>query len=59
MPLVEEVVLTIRPGEKMIPLPEGASYPGFVFARGPSPSEVEEALRQAHARLRFHVAPLL
>ena len=59
VPLVEDVVITIRPGEKLIPLPEGSSYPGFVFARGPTPAAVEAALRRAHAQLRFEVTALL
>jgi hypothetical protein len=58
-PLVEDVAITARPGEVLLPLPEGHSYLGFVFARGPDPEAVETALRQAHARLAFRVAPLL
>ena len=40
-------------------LPEGASYLGFIFARASTPDAVEEALRQAHACLRFDIAPML
>lgn len=32
-------------------LPEGDRYLGFLFARGPDPAAVEEALRRAHAQL--------
>jgi hypothetical protein len=32
---------------------EGASYPGFIFARAESPERVETALREAHRRLEF------
>ena len=42
-----------------MPLPEGASYLGFIFARGESPAEVEAALRQSHADLRFRIATAL
>ena len=42
-----------------MPLPEGASYLGFIFARGESPAEVEQALRRSHAELRFHIATAL
>jgi biotin carboxylase len=59
VPGIEEVVITAKPGEHLVPLPEGSSYPGFIFARGRTPEEVEDALRRAHARLRFDVAPLL
>jgi hypothetical protein len=39
-----------------VPLPEGASYLGFIFARAPwCPALVEQALRDAHARLAFTI----
>ena len=47
------------PARCLVPLPEGASYLGFVFARGASPAAVEAALRDAHGLLRFDVAALL
>jgi len=59
VPGIIDVAITIRAGEKLVPLPEGSSYLGFVFARGRTPDEVEAALRSAHARLRFTIAPLL
>ena len=54
---VEEVVIAVREGYELVPLPEGGSYLGFVFARGAAPGEVERALREAHSRLRVVVAP--
>ena len=43
----------------MVPLPEGASYLGFIFARGDSAEAVETAVREAHACLHFEFsAPL-
>ncbi|MDB4968814.1 MAG: Biotin carboxylase-like protein [Myxococcales bacterium] len=59
VPLVEDVQVTARPGEVLVPLPEGAAYLGFIFARGDAPAAVEAALREAHARLRFGITPLL
>ena len=56
---IEEVIITAKPRQKLIPWPEGNSYPGFIFARGDSPDIVELALRQAHQRLNFVVTPLL
>lgn len=56
---VEDIVITAKPGQKLVPLPEGSSYLGFIFARGASPQSVEEALRAAHEKLRFSVAPAL
>jgi L-amino acid ligase C-terminal domain 2 len=56
---VEEILITVKPNEKLTPLPEGASYLGFIFARGESPGLVEEALRAAHQQLRFAITPAL
>jgi hypothetical protein len=42
-----------------VPLPEGGSYLGFLFARAGTPEQVERALREAHARLEFAIAPEL
>jgi biotin carboxylase len=57
VPLVTDVAITIRPGEEVTPLPEGARYLGFVFARGKTPDAVEAALRAAAATLEFDIAP--
>ena len=54
---IEQVVLTIPLGGKVVPLPEGDRYLGFIFARAEEPLEVERALRQAHASLRFIIEP--
>jgi biotin carboxylase len=59
VPLIEAVEVTAQLGQVLQPLPEGASYLGFLFARGGRPEEVEVALRQAHARLRFSIATTL
>lgn len=59
VPLVEEVIVTAKEGQLLIPLPEGSSYLGFIFARGDSPEAVEAALRRSHAELQFHVATAL
>ena len=52
---IEEIRITAKPDQQLIPLPEGNSYLGFIFARGTTRPEVEAALRQAHRRLQFHV----
>ncbi len=57
VPLIEGVELTARINYPLIPLPEGESYLGFIFARGDSPAAVEAALREAHGRLRFEISP--
>ena len=55
---IEDVHINIREGNELVALPEGASYLGFIFARGPDPATVEQALRAAHAQLNIVVAPL-
>lgn len=50
---VEDVQITAKPETVLVPLPEGKSYLGFIFARGPEPAVVERALRDAHSRLQF------
>lgn len=56
MDRIEGVEITARIGQALEPLPEGAAYLGFVFARAEAPAEVESALRAAHGRLRFDIA---
>ncbi len=55
MPLVTGVEITTKLHHQLVPLPEGASYLGFIFARGDTPAHVEEALRHAHQCLRFDI----
>jgi len=57
--LITDIEITAKLGEKLVPLPEGASYPGFIFAEGPDPGSVEKALREAHAHLRFEILSAL
>jgi biotin carboxylase len=55
---VEDVFIAAREGHEIIALPEGSSYLGFVFARGPDPESVYLALREAHAALNIVTAPI-
>jgi biotin carboxylase len=52
---VDDVVITAKIGQKLIPLPEGAGYPGFIFASGSDTSTVESALRNAYSHLHFEI----
>jgi len=52
---VEDVRVTAKTDQVLVPLPEGSSYLGFIFARAERAADVEQALRQAHARLRFAI----
>jgi len=55
---VEEVIIQIREGYQLVPLPEGASYLGFIFASAPTAELVEIALRKAHEELTVVTAPV-
>ena len=55
IPGITEVIITAKEGQRIIPLPEGKSYLGFIFARAATPSEAEEALRIAHEKLQFEI----
>ncbi len=59
VPGVDAVTMTVAVGESVRTLPEGNSYFGFVFAHASEPGAVEQALREAHAALRFSLTPLL
>lgn len=53
VPGIEEIAITTHLGEDLVPLPEGGSYLGFIFARAETPERVETALREAYRRLEF------
>ena len=55
VPGVEDISISATIGRPLVPLPEGASYLGFIFARAESPALVEAALREAHRRITFDI----
>ena len=55
IPGITEVVISIALSQEVVPLPEGDKYLGFIFAKAETPVEVETALRQAHAKLKFEI----
>jgi hypothetical protein len=59
VPFINDILVSIRDGYELVPLPEGSSYLGFMFACAPTPEEAEAALRAAHAELEIVVAPLI
>lgn len=59
VPGIADVLITAKLGQRLEPLPEGATYLGFIFARGRTPAQVETALRAAHHRLRLRLSPAL
>ena len=52
---IDDLRITAKTDQVLTPLPEGASYLGFIFAHGPTSEHVTAALRQAHARLDFTI----
>jgi len=57
VPYIDEVEISLREGYKVHPLPEGASYLGFVFSSAPDADTVEQALRHAYTLLNPVIAP--
>ena len=57
VPGIVDLSITIPIGDRVVPLPEGNRYLGFLFARAETADDVETALRAAHARLSFVISP--
>jgi formate-dependent phosphoribosylglycinamide formyltransferase (GAR transformylase) len=55
----DEVRITAKEGQRVLPLPEGNTYLGFLFAYGETALGVEERLRRAHDALKFEIAEML
>jgi len=55
VPGIEDVVVSAHLGQRLVPLPEGARYLGFLFSRGETPESAEAALRQAHGKMKFRI----
>ncbi len=57
VPHIDAIQISARPGQRIAPAPESASYLGFIFSRAATPAQAEAALRDAHARLTFAIQP--
>ena len=55
---ISELSIEVREGYELVPLPEGNSYLGFIFAEAPTVEQAEQALRDAHNCLNIVIAPL-
>jgi biotin carboxylase len=55
---IKDVEIHIREGYELVPLPEGSSYLGFIFAQAPDNNKTYEALKSAYQKLRFITQPL-
>jgi biotin carboxylase len=56
---VEDIVITAKEGQEMVPLPEGSAYLGFQFVRSESIDLVLCGLRKVHECLKFVLSPTL
>ena len=54
---ISDIQITASPGQLIAPPPQGASYLGFMFARGASPGAVDASLRGALRQLEFDIQP--
>jgi len=54
---IKDIEIHIREGYELIPLPEGSSYLGFIFAQAPDYQQTYEALRTAYQKLKFVTLP--
>ena len=52
---VDDVRITAKADTLLVPLPEGRSYLGFIFAHAADAAAVERSLRTAHACLHFAI----
>ena len=57
VPGVDDLSITVPRGQRLVPLPEGSRYLGFIFAHAETAAEVEAALRRAHANLEIVISP--
>jgi biotin carboxylase len=55
VPGIEDVNISMHAGQRIVPLPEGSAYLGFIFSRAGTPAEAETSLRRAHAILNFTI----
>ena len=53
IPFISQIEIHIQPGYELIPLPEGASYLGFIFSKSESYKNTYQSLQQAYKKLRF------
>ena len=56
VPGIEDITISMHTGQRIVPLPEGSEYLGFIFSRAAAPPEAEASLRRAHALLRFQIS---
>ncbi len=55
---IKDIEIHIQTGYELVPLPEGSSYLGFIFAQAPSYEQTYSALKTAYSKLRFVTQPI-
>lgn len=55
VPGIVDVTISMHQGQRIVPLPEGSAYLGFIFSRAATPALAEASLRRAHALLDFAI----
>jgi biotin carboxylase len=55
---IKDIEIHIREGYELIPLPEGSSYLGFIFAQAPDYRQTYQALKTAYQKLTFVTRPI-
>ncbi len=59
VPGVTGIEITAPCNQPIVPLPEGESYLGFIFAEGATAADADRALREAHEMLAFRIDPMI
>jgi|SRR5665213_1314373 len=59
VPGLEDILITAKEGQELLPLPEGSTYMGFLFFRAESHDLVLNGLREVHQRLTFQLSATL
>jgi hypothetical protein len=59
VPGITGLEITARLNYPIVPLPEGSTYLGFIFARSNEPADVELSLREAHKFLRIRIDTII
>jgi hypothetical protein len=56
---IDDIRITAKVDQVLVPLPEGSSYLGFIFARAATAEGAEHAIRLAHQALQFEIDPAI
>ncbi|HSH03184.1 MAG TPA: ATP-grasp domain-containing protein [Anaerolineae bacterium] len=59
IPGIDDIEITAKENYPLVPLPEGDSYLGFIFAHGDTPTTVENTLRAAANQLHYTIDPII